>query len=246
MKNALVTLAIGEREFLNHTGPLMKRYAGRIGADFRCISSYPAKRHYTNGRENNQAYITKCDMLYDLLSTYERIFYVDDTVCIHPDTPDLFSMVPPHTVGAFNEGSLGKYSANSDHDYILANRNYQISTEKYINAGLMVVSRPHQFLFDYRNMDQHRELFCSFFVEQTYLNYMIQSNDVAMTCLPESFNRMRVSKCETQYPEIEPEFIWNSGNHIYHVTSWYDEPERRLGYVKRVCDILAGERSRIS
>jgi len=242
MTSALVTLAIGKRGFISHTEPLMEQYAKKLDADFHCISSYAAKRHYTNGRESNQAYVIKCAAIYDLLETYDRILYVDDTICIHPDTPDLFSIIPEDKVGAFNEGTLGKDSAKSDHDYILENNHYEINTGDYINAGLLVVSRQHRFLFDHHHMDEHKDLFCSYFVEQTYLNYVIQSNGVAMRFLPEAFNRMRISKCETQYADIDPEFIMQSGNYIYHVTSWYEQPERRLRYVRNVCEILTGKR----
>ena len=37
--NAVVTLSLGNRPFVQHTRPLMAAYAARIGADFHCVET---------------------------------------------------------------------------------------------------------------------------------------------------------------------------------------------------------------
>ncbi len=141
-------------------------------------------------------------------------------------------------MGAFNEGKLGKPCALSDREYILEKKKYEINSNNYINAGLLVVSRPQKYLFHLDNIKKHNCLLESPFVEQTYINYMIQLHDTPMTLLPESFNRMRVSYDEEKHMDIDPEYVLHSGNHIYHITSWHGSQGRRLMHVRDIIDIL--------
>lgn len=84
------TVAVGDTgaAMLEATGPLMRRYAERVGADFAAIT----------GPTLNPYVLADKFRLHHLTPHYERLLFLDADALIHPDAPDLFRLVPPGQV----------------------------------------------------------------------------------------------------------------------------------------------------
>lgn len=85
------TAAVGDvgAAMLAATGPLMREYARRIGADFFSVTGPPLNAHYPVGDKFRLS----------LLSGWERACFIDVDALVHPDAPDIFASVPVGHVG---------------------------------------------------------------------------------------------------------------------------------------------------
>jgi hypothetical protein len=81
------TVAVGPsgEAMLKATGPLMQRYAAKVGADFLAITGDPLNPGYP---------LADKFRLHHLTPHYKRLLFVDADALIHPDAPDLFALVP--------------------------------------------------------------------------------------------------------------------------------------------------------
>ncbi len=179
MRSTLVlTIAIGEayQRLAKITHPTLKAYAERLGADFRCIRQ-PKLATTTPHWEKFQ--------VAHWLERYERVLYLDTDLLVRDDTPDLFALVPPTQLGAFNEAP---FTFRSHELMIDTCKAYGVTLPdwdgRYINTGVMVLSQAHRALF----AKPAEERFS--FYEQTFLNVRLAQLGVALYELPYRFNRM--------------------------------------------------------
>src|SRR4051812_43863883 len=95
---AVATLAIGAKahRVFALAQPLMAAYARRIGAEFVVIEELSAGR-------SPQA--SKCELA-GLLARFKRVIYLDCDLLVHPDCPDLTSLVPEAMLGALVESAI--------------------------------------------------------------------------------------------------------------------------------------------
>lgn len=79
----VVTVATGDEwlRILRLTGPLMRKYANRVGADFHAITE--ASQQWAPLEK------FRC---YELLETYDQLLFLDADVVINPASPDLFAI----------------------------------------------------------------------------------------------------------------------------------------------------------
>ena len=246
-KYIILTINIGNRPYIKYTGKFMENYAKKVNADFKIITSYKLKKKYKIGRSwnnNNYVYLLKCKLIYDYLQKYDKILLLDDTVLINPNTPDLFEMIE-NGIAGFNEGKQEfRTSMVYDKKFIKKKINYEIDINKYINAGVLIFTKEYDYICDNENIDKYNLLFQSRWPEQAYLNYMIQKTNANLICLDEKFNKMRVTK-HNKEPfhkktiKIETDYVLNSGNLMWHLTSYYGEA--RLNYIKQIYKILKKE-----
>lgn len=175
-KYLVLTICTGEKykEMAAITHPLMKEYADKLDADFKVITENTCS---TSHWEKFQ--------IYDLLTKYERIVYIDTDIIIRPDAENILDYVPKDCFGAFNEAPftenrrLALFQTCEAYNTTLPNWN-----GKYYNTGVMVVSRIHREFFK----KPSKEIFN--FYEQSYLNLVIHKNEVKCMDLPYKFNRM--------------------------------------------------------
>jgi hypothetical protein len=161
--NAVVTIAIGthHQEMAAVTHPFMRRYAGRIGADFKAFTKPFVSRstpHWEKFR------------IYDVLAAYERVFYVDTDALIMLDCPDIFKVVPRHMLGAFNEGAY-----------------FERKHADYFNTGVLVIPRAERDLFA-RPESQEGDI--NTFFEQNFINDRIHARNTTVFSLSHKFNKM--------------------------------------------------------
>ncbi|MDP1711129.1 MAG: glycosyltransferase family 9 protein [Candidatus Nanopelagicaceae bacterium] len=184
MSHLVLTIAMGDlyRRFGEVTHPSIKAYADKIGADFLVIDKQKISQttpHYEKFQ------------IYELLNKYDRILYLDTDLIVRPDCPDLFQLVPPDQLGAFNEGSF----ADRSYAMMAGREGYGIQLKKwngrYYNTGVLVVSRRHKQLFKKPEVEK------PIFWEQTWLNMLIAKEEVEVFQLPYRFNRMTVLDAPT-------------------------------------------------
>lgn len=142
-KTAIITLSVGHQQFFDQTHPLMQAYSQRIGADFIKITN-----------SNNQVtgihsgYKLEKFQIYNYLSIYDRIIYLDGDIVIHPQCPNLLELVPEHQLGVvcevqpyFNREKVFQEAC----DFYGAN--YPDNSQNWFNTGMMVLSKQHQIMF---------------------------------------------------------------------------------------------------
>lgn len=143
MKNALVTLAIGDSEMWEWTHPLMEKYASRIQADFIVL-----KGNYENvAQARSQKF-----RMYELFEQYDRLLYVDGDVAIHPGCENLFDIVPYESIGAVGEKPPFSEGRNEVLKEACGYYGIDFTPEAeaqsiWYNTGLIVISRIHRKLF---------------------------------------------------------------------------------------------------
>lgn len=145
-ERAIVTVAVGlmGRELLEITGPYMREYAARLGADFVVLDwpgspDWPLSSKFAIGRT---------------LDFYERIAYVDCDVLLRYGCVDLFSLCEPHEFGFADELEFHQQSPR----FHCIQRYMQFRDEMgfvkidkapwMLNSGVMIVPRSHKHLLD--------------------------------------------------------------------------------------------------
>jgi len=179
LMNAVVTISVGDdyKRMASYTHPTIKNYAQRIGADFVCIDKVKLS--------STSICWEKCQ-LFELLNKYERIIYLDTDIIVRDDCPNLFQIVPPLELGMFNEANFTDRPFNLLLDVC---KEYEEKVPewngKYYNAGVIVLSRCHKYLFKHPGKE------AGSFYDQTYLNMRIAlDDDLKVFELPYQYNRM--------------------------------------------------------
>ncbi|HEY1188881.1 MAG TPA: class I SAM-dependent methyltransferase [Gemmata sp.] len=138
---ALVTVVVGEeaQRCFAASGPLMRRYAARVGADF-VVLDWPGNPAWP---------ISAKFALARALDHYERIAYVDADVLLRPRCVDLFAMCAPHEFGFVDELPQARLQPNwgteARYQRFRADMGFRTVPHLpwYMNTGVMVVPRGH-------------------------------------------------------------------------------------------------------
>lgn len=144
---ALVTVAANRegRDLLAVSGPLMERYAERIGADL-VVCDWPGNPAWP---------MSSKFAIVRALDRYERVAYLDAHVIVRPGARDLFAACQPEEVGFWNE--LPELLAESPSFPAEFSRFRQVMgfnhgsaahpVPYYLNAGVMVFGQAHRSVF---------------------------------------------------------------------------------------------------
>lgn len=267
MKNAIISLSLGDRPFLKYTFASIKEYADKIGVDFHTVTDYDIDEKYKNihvGRNGNLSYIIKLLVIRDYLKKYDRILFLDDTCVVNSDCPDLFKIVPSDFIGAHNEGVLEWISAaKSTINLFNASgfKNNFLTKHDYINTGVILLPKKYINIFSEDFIIKHGNLgyFNNNWPQQTYLNYIFILNKLPVFYLPYHFNKMTVHEYNneiinytnytneqlyklTQYKDFE--FLTKENikpGNINHAFIWHItsfwKPEARYKLIKKLYEI---------
>lgn len=144
---AVVTVATGApgRELLDASGPAMRAFAARVGADFVVLDwpgheSWPMSAKYAVGR---------------VLDHYERILYADADVLFRDGCVDPFSLCPPDRIGLCDELPFHRTQPQHglERSYVEFRRAFGFrdlpsgSVPWYANAGVAVIPKEARHLF---------------------------------------------------------------------------------------------------
>jgi hypothetical protein len=192
MNKLVVSLSFGIFDDISKISfPLMKQYAERIGADFRCI--VPNTNAIAPNLNKSQ--------IKDLLETYDRVVYLDCDTLVRPDCPDLFDIVPYGWMGMYDEGSaLPKDKLDVRWwfmDQYAGAFGYTLPAhvDSYFNAGVMVADKTHAELFSLPPVTDPRYIAS----DQTCMNIRIVMDKPRMFHLPVCFNQMCFNAPKNQY-----------------------------------------------
>lgn len=148
--------------------PIFERYARRINASFIRISERRI-RHRPLFSKAKHGIMYEKYQIGGLLKDFDRVIYLDGDVLLHPECPDLASLVPEDHLGAVYEdcGPLWWKRWDSLFSYQRRLGYLEHKPFGYFNAGVMVFSRIHAPLFDLKTC---RALNVRW-AEQSALNY---------------------------------------------------------------------------
>lgn len=254
---AVITFSIGKnREFAKINHSTFKRYAHKVNADFILYKDFNLPIEYSDiesGRENNTSYVSKMAIIYDALSKYEKVLYLDDDCYVSNDCPNLFNFVPDNFMAMHNEGIITALSdtvVNVSNTTMIKNNLKPYTKKNYFNSGVMLVNKKYNYIFSSKfvNNPVYKKLFNCKFVDQTYLNYIVNANHIPYIALSQLFNKTKLffndnieyadksfedfcnspKKMEYFY-HIEPDsFLPGQINHafIYHLTSFWNNNQR--------------------
>lgn len=183
MRKALVTLNIGNRKEAELSRPLREHYCQRHGFEpivirERCFRLKPNRWKPRLGIHLEKFQIGR------LFADYDRIAYLDSDVLIHPEAPDLFAEVAPDEIGCVFE-DVGDEAWKREEEWQKAEALLGPVPGKfrYFNAGVLVLGKVHQPLFNLElGIPGGR------WPDQTFLNYHSRKLGMAVKELPRKFN----------------------------------------------------------
>lgn len=192
--HAVVTASVGDAfsEMGRITQPLMKNYATRCNADLVVITEpLLAKRFGLPARYEKF-------QLFDLLSTYERVLFLDNDILVTPDAPNVFELVSPGLFSAVSETGFSRVGLDIElTQKVLGTLSWD---RPYFNTGVMIASRIHRPLFDptrpelrqWNAFSMSDPRYHPAGEDQAYLNYLVNSAKVPFFDLGYRFNHTRV------------------------------------------------------
>lgn len=216
-REALVTVAAGEvgRELLAITGPAMRRFADRVGADFVALDwpghpAWPMSAKFAIPRA---------------LDHYERILYADADVLFRPGCVNPFDLCGPGEMGVVDE--LHYHRANPRHR---REAEYQGFRRRmgfreiphlpwYFNAGVMVAPRSHKHLLE----PPARPIVVGHCAEQDHTNARLLDSGLPYRLLDRRANWNLWS---------DPEFRSAPPDAVLHWSGAGGDPARRLAGIR--------------
>lgn len=200
--NAVVTLSLGSRPFVQITRPLMSAYAARIGAAFHIVDKHdheslqlPAALDKTKTAAQTSRFL-KVQVLMYFLKKHARILYLDDDTIVGPATPDLFAAVPCGTLGASVEWhkppawhTMHWRSACDIYEMPLRPASCEPKRWRLWNSGVVLLSSaPHLRMLERGwQRDKHR-LTCRVLCDQLYLNALFKRENAQMKDIGAAMN----------------------------------------------------------
>lgn len=239
-RNVVITLTTEGREFITKTKSSIRNIAKIWGADFKIYSDVSevlteeqiqSFSLIESKRPHILNYFAKMMCIYDALTKYDRVLWIDDTCIISPFAQNLFSVVPVEELGGFVvKKSYGMNECNEDSRFIKERRDVETS-DLYINTGVVLASKSHQSLFSFDEMLKDVDLFESFYPTQAYLIYKITTENIPvydlktinhfMPCMLKYEDKLFM-QTQTVMPEIKTmaahAIIHFSGFHKYRET----------------------------
>jgi lipopolysaccharide biosynthesis glycosyltransferase len=180
-KNAVVTLTINKKaeEIAKLTHNSFKSYSDKIGADFVIINKKLLNLEYPHFEKFQ---------LYNLLDKYDRILYIDTDAIILPNCPNIFKLVKENYFGALFEEN---FQNRDDEIKDFQDRFGDIGWKKrYFNSGVMVISRQHKEVFNYKKGISKGKSF----KDQTQLNYNVNKLKIPIFNIGLKFNHIMAIK----------------------------------------------------
>jgi lipopolysaccharide biosynthesis glycosyltransferase len=190
LRYAVVSLRVPGADWVRLTEPSVERYAERFGLEVVHLEERNLNLEVLRWRRRHRNLHLEKFQLYDLLETYERILYLDADILIHPEAPNVFDLVPETALGAVNE-QLNEEAIKREQEWRRMQRRLgklDTTPQRYFNAGMLVVSRCHRELFNYRELT----FAAGRWPDQNTLNYYARRLEFPIHWLEPEWNCMPV------------------------------------------------------
>lgn len=224
--HVVATLAVGEpgREMLDVSGPILERYADRIGADFRVIqmpfSPWPVGEKW---------------QVRPYFDAYERVCWLDADVIVTPDCPNLFDIVPRGQIGWHDDcPGLGRPQwVTDEYRELIASQGWEPfePPQTAWNSGVYVADKEHAFVFDPAAKPVPRK-HC---MEQWHETLVAHRAGVPIFPLPSRFNHQwwfTKQPLTTPIPDV----------HVYHYAGMKNHADRVRQMLAMRAALYPGER----
>lgn len=184
---------------------------------------------FKSRRKNIISYVCKIVVVYNLLSTYDRVMWLDDTNVISPFAPNLFNVVPENKIGALViPRNCGFGDAIHDYKYLIKHRNTTIRN-RYYNTGVMVIPKTYRDIFSFESVIKDCDLFQSPYPTQCWQNYLMEIHNCEIFDISCMYNLM---PCVYHYSPVYNEVLDISHlyeellkYHIVHFTGFHKHRE---------------------
>lgn len=244
-------MCLGESGFINYTKPYMVEYSKKTDSELVVVNDSNIKDYdfisnniLTNiaiGRNNNKSYLYKMLLVVHYLKRYENVLWVDDTCFIKNSCANLFSMVEDNCIMAYNEGENRELNSWKDNQSYIKNvTDFSIDTNSYINSGVVLYTRDINKFLNIDTIIKHMSLFNNPYVDQCFLNFIIQYYEIKLKLIDSSYNQIFMNCSYSSGRNTTPEmigdkFILSNRNSIFHITGFY---KNRLAIVKYIYNTL--------
>ena len=250
--NAIITMNLGNRVFINYTKPFMIKYSKKTNSKLIVIDdnniknitkSFPRLNEIIIGRNNNRSYLYKVLVILYYSKIFNKILWVDDTCFIKETCINLYDIIEDNYIMAYNEGEykeLNSWKNNEAHIKKLTG--FSINTNNYINSGVVLYAKDINKILNIDKIIKHKELFNNQYPHQCFLNYIIQYYNIKLKLISKSYNCMFMNCSYKDGRNIKSkesignEFILSNKNFIFHITGFY---KHRLNIVKYISEILS-------
>jgi len=250
--NAIVTMSLGKRSFIDYTLPFMIKYSERTNSKLividesniqPIIDEFSILHDIQVGRGNNKCYLYKILVIIYYSKYFKKILWVDDTCFIKNNCVNLFDMISDdeHVMG-YNEGSLKILGSwHNDKNLINKTTGFQINRTKYINTGVVLYSNKMKDFLTVENIIKYQDLIKSRYPHQCIMNFIIQYFKLKLKCIDKSYNCMFMNCSYKNGRNIQPsnigdDFVLSDKNFIFHLTGFY---KHRLEIAKYVSTVLS-------
>lgn len=174
----VITIAAGQKaiELLEYTGPQMRAYAERCGADFHVIMDNQCD-WYPIGNKFRLATIT---------SNYERILFIDSDVWIRDEAPDLFHLHDSGKVWIhYDKPLLGSTDwVKGESELSAKQQNVEPIDLQVLNTGVVLFDNAHRDIWTApKTPTPPRHL-----LEQTHVEYQIHRKGYEVGHIDTKFN----------------------------------------------------------
>jgi len=183
----------------------MKDYAKKYKLDFIEINDdqfqdFPMKKHKHTPSHLNKAILSKY-RLPEICKHYKQVLYLDADVYISPTAENIFKYVPNDMLGVCKTEWVKDIpqAEKRDIDTLVKKLGYVDGSEKnprklmYWNAGVMVISKSHRYLFDHLDTLADTPLI---FLEQSLFVYNSFRHCDKIKYLPISYNYPVYDGCD--------------------------------------------------
>lgn len=187
---AVVSLRVPGADWVRLTEPSVERYAERFGFEVVHLEEKNLNLEVLRWRRRHRNLHLEKFQLYDLLADYERILYLDADILVHPEAPNVFDRVPEAALGVVNE-QLNEEAPKREQEWRRMQRRLgklEHTPHRYFNAGMLVASRCHRELFNYKELD----FAAGRWPDQNTLNYHVRKMELPIHWLDPEWNCMPV------------------------------------------------------
>ena len=251
--NAIITMNLGNRDFINYTKPFMIKYSKKTNSKLIIIddnniknitNSFSGLNEIIIGRNNNKSYLYKVLAIIYYARIFNKILWVDDTCFIKETCINLYDVIEDNYILSYNEGENKELNSwKNNEEYIKKKTGFSINTNSYINSGVVLYSKDINKILNIDKIIKHKELFNNSYPHQCFLNFIIQYYNIKVKFIPSSYNCMFMNCSYKNGRNIKPEsigneFILSNKNSIFHITGFYKD---RLNIVKYIEEILSNK-----
>lgn len=197
MKKAIYTIMIGPDPMHRYAKRAFAAYAARIGAEL-VIRTRPYYRRPKGVIFDMPKHATMQKWYAgEILKNFDRVLYLDADILVTPKAPDIFEVLDdPKLVYMFDEGRYEDRAGEIDTvtrllplDGVWPRRDDRYV---YFNSGVILCSRGCP-LFDLFRIDEIAKVHDALkFMDQTYINYLVNRHGIETGFLEPSYNRMEL------------------------------------------------------